>query len=352
MPKQQKTVTTPLHTAVGTTTVGLDVGYGATKVVTDNTKLIFTSVMGHATDLGYQEADIKRKHPGDVLVDDDGEWFVGDLALQHLRSGDHLQLRGRTSNEDGAGNAFRLRLAKVALGKLFMNVSDGDVLHLRLATGLPVDHMADAAELKRVLLGQHRIKTDTADFIANISEVFVMPQPMGTLYSQMLTDAGQINRHHTAVRTGVADVGRFSVDISLDDDGEFVRIESGSVEAGVYTVHERIGQILEQDHRQKFSIRFIEETLRNGTITIAGQPMAYHRQVEEALEPLRNATLNLMREKWGAAKTVDVIYLSGGGAELVYDQVVDEYPQTILIPDAQFANARGYLNFAHFKAQA
>ena len=49
--------------------------------------------------------------------------------------------------------------------------------------------------------------------------------------------------------------------------------------------------------------------------------------------------------------TVDVIYLSGGGAELVYEQVIEAYPQTKLVPDAQMANARGYLHYAHFSAR-
>ncbi len=38
----------------------------------------------------------------------------------------------------------------------------------------------------------------------------------------------------------------------------------------------------------------------------------------------------------------------GGGAELVYEQVVDAYPQTKLVPEAQMANARGYLYYANF----
>lgn len=43
------------------------------------------------------------------------------------------------------------------------------------------DHMRDAAELKASLIGQHLIKTDTAELIAHVSEVMVMPQPYGTI---------------------------------------------------------------------------------------------------------------------------------------------------------------------------
>jgi hypothetical protein len=77
----------------------------------------------------------------------------------------------------------------------------------------------------------------------------------------------------------------------------------------------------------------------------------YSTEVQEALEPLRSATLNLMGEKWKAGKTVDVIYLSGGGAELVKDVVMAAYKQTQLVKNPQIANACGYLSYAYFQAQ-
>jgi hypothetical protein len=94
--------------------------------------------------------------------------------------------------------------------------------------------------------------------------------------------------------------------------------------------------------------KIIEQVLRTGIFTASGRPIDYSEAVEEALAPLRSATLNLMSEKWQRGTTVDVIYLSGGGAELVYEQVADAYPQTRLVPEAQMANARGYLYYTTF----
>jgi len=78
----------------------------------------------------------------------------------------------------------------------------------------------------------------------------------------------------------------------------------------------------------------------------------YSSEVEEALAPLRSATLNLLSEKWKAGTTVDVVYLSGGGAELVLRDVLSAYPQTQLVKQAQIANAQGYLNYARFAETA
>jgi plasmid segregation protein ParM len=349
--KTSLNTTVPNPVTTGITTVGLDIGYGVVKAITDTTAISFPSVIGHAREIKFGQETITAKYVGDQLQDEEGGWFIGDLALTQVAPGELLRLQGRTANEATMGNAFRIRLAKAALGKLMQGVWGRDVVHLRLATGLPVDHMRDAAELKEALLGQHVVKTDAAEFIANVTEVMVMPQPYGTLYSEMLTLSGELNVYHTYMRTGVCDVGTYTVDIALDDDAEFVDGESGSVESGVFTAQERIAAMLERDYREKMPHKIVEGLLRTGIFTASGKPIDYREAVEEALAPLRAATLNLLSEKWGRGTTVDVIYLSGGGAELVYEEVVEAYPQTKLVKDAQMANARGYLYYANFASR-
>lgn len=342
--------TKPSATPGGLLTVGLDIGYGVVKAVTDAQVVTFPSVMGHAREIKFQGDEIAQRHPGDQISDDEGAWFVGDLALTQLPPGQLLRLRGRTANEATMGNAFRLRLAKVALGKLLAGTIGRDVVHLRIATGLPTDHMRDAPELKAALLGQHLIRTDCAEVIANVTEVMVMPQPYGTIYAATLTEKGEINRQHAYRRTGVCDVGTYTVDLALDDEGEFVDAESGSVESGVFTAQERIAAMLERDYREKIAFKIVEEVLRTGIFFANGQPVDYSDAVEEALAPLRSATLNLMSEKWQRGTTIDVIYLSGGGADLVAEVVAEAYPQVLRVRDAQLANARGYLHYARFVA--
>lgn len=329
-------------------TLGLDMGYGITKAVTDDKLITFPSVTGHAREIKFQQDEIAARHPGDQISDDEGTWFMGDLALAQLPPGEILRLRGRTANEATMGNAFRLRLAKVAIGKLMQGLWNRDIVHIRIATGLPTDHMRDAAELKAALLGQHLIRTDTADIIANIAEAMVMPQPYGTIYAETLNELGEINRAHTYRRTGVCDVGTYTVDLALDDEGEYVDAESGSVESGVFTAQERIAAALERDYRQKIPFKLVEEVLQSGIFRANGEPVSYEEVVEAALAPLRSATLNLMGEKWQRGTTLDVIYLSGGGAALVSEAVKTAYPQTQLVAHAPTANARGYLRYARF----
>jgi hypothetical protein len=306
-------------------------------------------VCGHARDLKYQRTDQASRYRGDTLTDQEGRWFIGEYARLQLSPGEILRLRGRTSNQDAQGTTFRLRMAKAALGKLLMGIRDQRAVHVRLATGLPVDHMRDAPLLKAALLGQHRIESDVTDVVANITEVIVMPQPYGTVYAQMLTSTGDLNVCHTYQRTGVCDVGTYTIDLTLDDDGQYVEVESGSTESGVYLAQERITMLLEERYREKPRFSIVEEVLRSGCFRDSGEPVDMHDDVQAALDPIRSATLNLIAEKWKSASHVDVIYLSGGGAELVYPQVKSAYRQAHLVQQAQLANARGYLQFALYR---
>ena len=178
-------------------TIGLDIGYGVVKAVTDHAAIAFPSVMGNAHEIKFPQDMIQQKYPGDQITDDEGKWFVGDLAMAQVPAGELLRLRGCTANEKTMGNAFRLRMAKVAIGKLVQGVWWRDVIHLRMAVGLPVDHMRDAAELKESLSRQHLIHTDVCEVIANVTDVMVMPEAYGAIYSQMLTPTGELNVHHT-----------------------------------------------------------------------------------------------------------------------------------------------------------
>lgn len=343
---------TPAANNSGVIDIGLDIGYGATKAIMGDQSIIFPSVRAFARQTKYQPEELSNNHPGDQIFDDDGrDWFIGDLAVKHSLVGEQFRLRGRTANESALGNNFRITMMKAALGKLFAGVKNGDAVHVRIATGLPVDHMRDAGELKAALMGTHRVKTDVTDLVVNVAQVMVMPQPYGTIYSRMLTEQGLINKCHTANRTGVCDVGTYTVDLCLDDDGEYIDSQSGSVEGGVYMTQDRIAQAIQRDFRHTAGIRELESVLRSGCVKISGETHDYSAEVQEALEPLRNATLTLMNGRWGTGAGVDVIYVSGGGAALVFEDVKEAYKQAVLVENAQFANARGYLNYARFSAQ-
>lgn len=339
-------------TTLSTVTTGVDIGYGMVKAIFDELNpVLFPSVWGYSRELKFQSDETAAKYPGDQIADEEGDWFVGNLALSQIPARQQFKLRGRTADETALGNVARLRLLKVALGKMFPNQRNGDVIHFEIATGLPVDHMRGADGMKEAFTGLHPIHTDTTNFVANITSVRVMPQPYGTIYRNMLTSKGEINGCHTYRRTGVVDVGTYTVDVATDDDGEFIEDESGSVEAGVYVIQEAVKIAYERDFNQKPGYREIETVIRNKCVQAFGEPVDYKSEVEAGRSVLRDATLGLMAEKWGTGVNVDVIYVSGGGAALVFEDIKRVYRQARLVDDFQLSNAQGYLYYARLVAR-
>ena len=53
-------------------TIGLDIGYGVVKAVTDTASIAFPSVMGHAREIKFQQETIQQKYPGDQISDEQG----------------------------------------------------------------------------------------------------------------------------------------------------------------------------------------------------------------------------------------------------------------------------------------
>src|SRR5512145_1731594 len=67
-----KRKTPELNLPGSTITVGLDIGYGVVKAVTDSQEVLFPSVMGHSREIKFQKEELAQRHPGDQLTEEDG----------------------------------------------------------------------------------------------------------------------------------------------------------------------------------------------------------------------------------------------------------------------------------------
>lgn len=331
--------------------VSLDAGYGYVKAIAiGRDPVIFPSVIGEGRDLRFQADKIREDYPGDQVMVDDRLYFVGRLAQSQLPANLQLRLRGRMATFSDQGKNFRRILLIAALAKLFSGLRASVPVEIILSTGLPVDHMSSAADLRELYTGSFRVETDDTDFIAVISRVYVMPQPTGTMYSLMIQADGQLNPCYVARRTAIIDVGTFTTDITVDDDGEYISGLSGSIASGTSTAQEMIATWYEDRYVDRPDLRTIEQILQTGCSRIHGIEVDFSEWQRRAVQPLRDAVVNFITERWGAATTIDAIYLAGGGALLIADSISRVYPNVTLLEDAQMTNARGYLNFALFKA--
>jgi hypothetical protein len=217
--------------------VGLDVGYGNVKAVGPARNwVMFPSVCGRAL-IGrtFSNEELKRRYAGDQIADKSGRWFVGRLAMSQLGEGELTRLRGRSVDETTLGNEFRVRMATAAIGKLYPQRRNKEVVPITIATGLPVDYYANDEEgLIKALEGELEIETDQTSMIAKVVDVVVMPQPYGGIYSEMFTEIGQHNAAYRGKMVAGVDGGMYTIDAVLDDNGEYMGTNLEAVREGCF----------------------------------------------------------------------------------------------------------------------
>jgi plasmid segregation protein ParM len=334
--------------------VGLDIGFGVTKIITyingQYVQAAFPSVATHAHKIRYNADKTSAKYPGEQISVEDGEYFVGNLALSQGDPAELLRLDGRTGNDDSFGMSFRRMMMQVALAKILPYHED-EVIYIVINTGLPVAHMQDAPLLKKALSGVYHIRTNNASFTVHVTEVRVMPQPYGSLYSQQINPDGTMNALHVAEVCSVVDVGFFTVDLTLDKSTEYIDEQSDSVAVGIHVAHRRLTHKMDAHYRTTFPSDVIDDLLRTGKVKVRNKPMSHHEDVAEALQPVIDAVIAAMNRLWESGIFIDVIYVVGGGAAVVIDAIKKVYPHAVMLADAQMSNARGYLHYGNFIAR-
>jgi hypothetical protein len=331
------------------TDLGVDIGYGNVKVVGNGISLMFPSVAGNAIEERFGGDDNAEKYPNERIEHNGTSMWVGNLALGHLRAEQQRRLRGRSSSNDEAGMDFRLLMVKTALAKAFPDVHNGDVLHIRIVTGLPVNHMKQAAALKSALIGQHPVHTDRTNFVANICDVAVMPEPRGTMFAFTLKPDGDVNEYYDAETTVVFNGGAVTNDVQYDKNGEFVDVYSGSSRTGYHLAFEYLQNLIEERYGEFPSLEVVDSIIKKRAFKVHNDLVPMGEEVDEALKPVRAGALQLLADTINTGMTVDKLIVSGGFAMTSFDVVKRVYKQSERSQTPLMDTAQGYYNYSQMK---
>ena len=336
---------------------GFDAGYGRTKLAgTGRETVDFPSVWAVGREPRFASSDYTEKYPGDQVWEDESHWFVGDLAL--AQSSQLLTLRGQSANESAIGHQHRLRLFKAAMGKMFAGMTGGDVIHVRLASGLPVNHMSQTAvaAMKEAFIGKHHVKTDTADIVVNVLDTMaVMPQPMGAVYQAYLCPDGQISPAFPFRDVAVIDVGTYTTDFVRSVELEYIDDLSGTIEVGGSKMFEEFSRLFRHQYGSTPSLAWIQSAVELGNVVIGGQYVNLRGMIAQAYLPVIQAVQLEAQALWGSGLEIERVLLVGGHAKGVRKAIEELYPvpkggvdrvQMSNLPIT--ANAVGYLQYLEF----
>jgi len=322
--------------------VAIDVGNGYVKTVNEHgDKLHFPTVLKTKSEKALFNGKVKY-----TLKLGEKEYYVGDMAIS--KKGIRRWSNDKAMNEDTEKYA--------ALCCHLLTASDESVID-PLILGLPYSFFVEQVDDPALTAGlQGKTLKTTLDGETKsllIKSVKVFPQGVGAYFHNILNIDGNPKENASELmRALIICVGYRTVEVVAFDNinGEFVLVQEDSFtleESGMINIVTHIVNVLSND--VQFDPNEIERWLRTekGKVQYGGAEYDVSQYQTEAAKDLADTIVTAINAKLhGAVKKYNNIFVTGGGAEMLYPFIKLKYPNLRLQDDYIFANAEGYLAIA------
>lgn len=299
---------------------GIDIGYGFTKVVyNDNKNLIFKTTVSPY----IRSEKIFNKSP-EVIYVNGNAYLVGPETTPSWQV-----------TKDFVGSEEYYAIIGYCLNEIYKK---GQKLS-GIALGLPP---ALFNERKVILLRNHLERTELSvnkSIIPIPERIVFIPQGVGA-YIDFLVN----NPQYQGQSVIVIDIGYYTLDIIFIENGQFIPYTAKSYPAGIEVLLEKICDEITNRYGEFANKTMAEIILKKGSFTSFGKEYKF-----DASEILRNFYIpkltfilkeyaNFLRNEQLNLDSVTAIVVAGGGANYFKDIIEG----AIILPEPQFANARGY----------
>lgn len=222
--------------------LALDIGYGYTKgAIFGKRAVVIPSLVGAYERIDFESTIIRKKGSGIAIEIDGRTLFVGDYAS--LQSGSVAQ----TLDVTRTGSVEQLALFYALASELIKT----NTTEVKIVTGLPVADFdkRNRAALTKMLKGDHVIRRkDKMSREFRVTDVYIVPQAMGALFSLVLDKHGKlVNGGLAGGRVGIVDVGMLTTNFVLSDRLRYVAIGCDSIENGMSEVLTRVAKDLKRE---------------------------------------------------------------------------------------------------------
>jgi plasmid segregation protein ParM len=317
--------------------ISIDLGYGYTKAVSENNRIIFPSVLAPAEEgLDYGQTIghvLEFRKPGEIQK---RRVFVGNLA----------QREGRAVQVSLSRDKFvREMSVALALAAAYLVGVEG---RIDLALGLPVAYYkSQKQQVERVFSGiATYVSVDGGpEKYISFSRVHVFPQAVGALYARdELPEQGLV---------GMVDVGFHTTDYllvqCLPEDIAPLKGYTSSLETGVATALKLFANRFAQVTSVPLGISEAHDWWVSGRreVKFRGRPVDVGSLMDAARGETGQAIGEAIAASWSErADWIEAVYLAGGGAVEFAKELQAFFPQAEVLPEAQLANALGFFKLA------
>ena len=307
--------------------LGLDVGFGFTKVCGGGEQIVIPSVVGPGRERRLKGSLSNRvtKLIDDLDVTIDGQrLFVGNLAQREsLASAASLIT-------DTANNPHKRILLLTAAALV---AGEGNV---QIITGLPIaEYRKYRNQYAEQMRGTVEVTINGSIRRLSVTDCLVFPQAAGAIWGELLDMGGRLVDTPLAnSKIAVIDVGYRDTNWCVLDQLEYVDRESDSSPIGVHNAYKAVANELKDQGVDLLAHDVGRYIQREGY------------NAEGHYQDLATQIIGVLSTRWHAGEFKRIL-LAGGGAKLLEKYLVKAMGDKCwIVSDPQFANAKGFLKIA------
>lgn len=229
---------------------------------------------------------------------------------------------------------------------------------MNILIGLPVQIVQNIdtdnqtmARLKSWLIGEHHFAVNNCQISYTVQDVKRMAQPMGAFFHWGADDSGNwIRNDNPAGKFAIADIGRNTCDLFVIENKQVIQRFSRGENAGTRHALSFIRQTVAERYGYKPSFYEADQLARHYTAKreavishMHGEATAYPI-VAQAVGECWSGIQEMIGEVWDNTNQFRRLIFTGGGAEMLRDQIKRAYPTAIIF--GQTANVIGLAKFA------
>jgi plasmid segregation protein ParM len=225
-----------------------------------------------------------------------------------------------------------------------------------IVTGLPVgDIPQHLATVKRQLVGTHRLEVLPAGrpWEVTIADVRVIPQPLGTVFSQVMDDEGNLtDARLVEMRIGVLDIGFRTSDYFTLQGFEVIPAQCLTRNTGIAELLLDVSREVSSRYGVETDPHALNDVVLRKTLPVGARTVDISGIVDPLLDRHAEAILAHGRMLWGdEARGLQMLWMTGGGAQLLGARLQELAPHATLVTNARIQNAVGFYRFGYHRGK-
>lgn len=336
----------------------LDLGNLQTKIKSSKTEKVLPSRFIDYDDLGDQSIslfDSKLKiNKYTTNFDSMFSYAWGENLYEAHSKGDFIdtiQFENRYNT-----HTFKL-LASFAIAELakeFKEAKDG-ILEVTIVTGVPTNDFNESSvkDIMNVLKGDHNITINDDSLNIRVKEVKVLPQPIGTVYNEMLDNKGYLGEeNYLDEQITIVDIGGGTIlidtliNMNLSDTGRTQK------ESGAFKIYDSIVNLCTKEKISSVTSTNIERILRENKEgkyyfkPNKNESYDITKHVEKAKLKYTRDLINTINTTLKGTSRIDSLFFTGGGANLINkEEIRNNFKHAIFVNNSEAANVNGFYKY-------